>query len=294
VLMAHVFLSYVREDASMVDQLAAELSSGGIDVWMDRQSIKPGQRWDLAILDAIRSGDFFVACFSEKSLGTQRSVMNRELGLAVEELTLRPLKRAWFIPVLLSPCEIPELSIGGNATLRSIQFVSLYSHWQDGIEKILDAVSPNRPQRRGSSRNARMLEAIRLLDGSSDGRRRGVPLVSAFGRDAVPPLIKAIKVAESNKSDLNPYIECLGEIGPAAAAAVPAIIKCSQIRGTHSWTTYQALGKIGGPDALRTLSDAFLALKGTEIADTVLLALGHTGDPFRLADFDWRTETLAL
>jgi len=60
----HVFLSHVREDAERVERLAAELEARGIGTWIDRHRIKPGERWEKAIEDAIRSGAFFVACFS--------------------------------------------------------------------------------------------------------------------------------------------------------------------------------------------------------------------------------------
>jgi len=40
----HVFLSHVREDAERVDRLAADLEVHGIEAWIDRHKIKPGQR----------------------------------------------------------------------------------------------------------------------------------------------------------------------------------------------------------------------------------------------------------
>jgi hypothetical protein len=61
----HVFLSHVREDAERVERLAAELEARGIATWIDRHKIKPGKRSQKAIEDAIRSGAFLVACFSQ-------------------------------------------------------------------------------------------------------------------------------------------------------------------------------------------------------------------------------------
>jgi hypothetical protein len=278
VRMPHVFLSYVREDAPIVDQLARTLISQGIDVWIDRQSIKPGERWDLAIVEAIRAGDSFIACFSRHSVTKARSGMNRELALAVEELTLRPFNRAWFIPVLLSPCEIPELSIGGNATLRSIQYVALYEHWQAGISRVLDTLSPGRPTLREPSREQRVREAIDLL-GSSRQPGRGVPLVSAFGRDALPLLIEALTTGDSRKNRRTAlFIECLGEIGSAAAEAVPTILDCSNESEGLDFTVYRALGRIGSALAVDALIEAFSRFRGTERGDRILLAIGDAGD----------------
>lgn len=86
----HVFLSHVREDAERVERLAADLEARGVATWIDRHQIKPGQRWQKAIEDAIRSGAFFVACFSQAYVGRARSYMNEELLIAIEEVRLRP------------------------------------------------------------------------------------------------------------------------------------------------------------------------------------------------------------
>ncbi len=67
----HVFISDVRENQKQVDRLCHDLDSHGINVWLDRNDIKPGARWKNAIREAIRQGDFFIACFSDEytSLG---------------------------------------------------------------------------------------------------------------------------------------------------------------------------------------------------------------------------------
>ncbi len=51
--------------------------------------------------------------------------MNEELTVAIEELRLRPTDRAWFIPVLLDDCEVPDRSIGAGETLRTLQWIKL-------------------------------------------------------------------------------------------------------------------------------------------------------------------------
>ncbi len=66
--------------------------------------------------------------------------MNAELTLAIEELRQRQRDRSWFIPVLLSGAEPPDLEIGGGETLRDLQWVDLSSDWSEGISKIVDAI----------------------------------------------------------------------------------------------------------------------------------------------------------
>jgi hypothetical protein len=138
---SHVFISYVRDDKPIVDRLCEELGSRGIDYWRDEKDIPIGSRWKHGIARAIQSGSFFLACFSEKYHGRDKTYMNEELILAVEELRKRPTDRAWFLPVLLSNCEIPERSIGGGETLRDIQAVSLFENWNEGIQRIISAIT---------------------------------------------------------------------------------------------------------------------------------------------------------
>lgn len=141
--MPHVFISYVRENQEIVDRLCKELQASGVRYWLDREKINPGERWQYAIRDAIESGVFFVACFSNEYVQRSTSYMNEELVLAIEQLRLRPINRTWFIPVRLSDCTIPSLRIGGGDTLRHIQWVDLYGdNWHDGIRRLVQVVLP--------------------------------------------------------------------------------------------------------------------------------------------------------
>jgi uncharacterized LabA/DUF88 family protein len=138
----HVFLSHVREDAERVERLAAELEARGIGTWIDRHRIRPGQRWQKAIEDAIRSGAFFVACFSKAFAARGRSYMNEELLLAIEEVRLRPEEAAWFIPIRLDDCAIPERRIGPELSIRSFQWLDMYPDWAQSIERLAEAIRP--------------------------------------------------------------------------------------------------------------------------------------------------------
>jgi hypothetical protein len=69
--------------------------------------------------------------------------MNEELTLAIDELRQRPTERAWFIPVLLSECQVPARNIGAGETLRDIQWVELYRDWEEGIARIAATIDPD-------------------------------------------------------------------------------------------------------------------------------------------------------
>ena len=142
----HVFLSHVREDAERIDRLASDLEARDIETWIDRHKIRPGERWEKAIEDAIRSGAFFVACFSTAYSARDRTYMNEELHIAFQEVRLRPADRSWFIPIRLDDCEIPALPIAPNLTVRSFQWLDLFPNWEKGVERLAEAIaSSSRP-----------------------------------------------------------------------------------------------------------------------------------------------------
>lgn len=144
--MSHVFISYVRDDQEIVDRLCAELRSHGIEIWLDRDSIKPGLRWRSAIRKGITEGAFFIACFSRSYNERNRTYMNEEITAAIDELRTHSTDTAWFIPVLITEASVPDLEIGAGATLRDIQQVELYKNWNDGMRRIIQTISPTGKQ----------------------------------------------------------------------------------------------------------------------------------------------------
>jgi hypothetical protein len=68
----------------------------GRDRVVGQKKIEPGARWPDAIKNAIRDGKFFLACFSREFNERDRSYMNEELTLAIDELRERPSSRSWF------------------------------------------------------------------------------------------------------------------------------------------------------------------------------------------------------
>jgi len=137
--VAHVFLSYVRENGHTADRLAEELKKNGVMVWTDY--IDSGIRWRDAIKTAIRSGGFFLPCFSKEYSEHGRTYMNKELALAIDELRRTPSNRQWFIPILLDrAASIPRIQISSTEDLSGIHAVNLYEDWNEGIKKIIQAV----------------------------------------------------------------------------------------------------------------------------------------------------------
>jgi hypothetical protein len=123
----HVFISYVREDADAVDALCAILEAAQIPYWRDRSALGPGDAWRAKIREAIRQGSLvFLACFSENSRAKDRSYMNEELTLAVEEFRKMPPGRTWIIPVRFDDGDVPDWDLGAGRMLSDFNYCDLF------------------------------------------------------------------------------------------------------------------------------------------------------------------------
>lgn len=141
-MATHIFISYVHEDAQQIDRICETLKAANVDVWRDKERIAPGMRWQDSIRQAISQGAFFMACFSKQYWKRRETVMNTELGIAINELGKRRRDQTWFIPVRLDDCEVPDWSIGPGETLRDLQYADLFRSWPDGMRRILTVLTP--------------------------------------------------------------------------------------------------------------------------------------------------------
>ncbi len=178
--MKHVFISYCHENKTIVDRLCENLTSRGIKVWLDRNALEPGMQWKPAIQQAIHQGTYFVACFSKESNACEQTYMSEELALAVEKLRERHFDKVWFIPVKLNECEIPDIDIGGGATLRDLQYVNLYEDWGTGIQRIVNVMQSACAQE--------------LLNATNNAEDKGVECVLLRSENGIPYFIPFQKV----------------------------------------------------------------------------------------------------
>lgn len=125
----HVFISYVRQDEAAVDRLCDLLKAANIPYWRDRDSLGPGDSWQRVIRDAIRDGSaVFLACFSENQRAKEKSVMNDEIAIAVEEFRQRRPNKTWLIPVRFDDGDIDDWDLGAGRSLRGINYSDLFGH----------------------------------------------------------------------------------------------------------------------------------------------------------------------
>ena len=62
--MPKVFLSYSRKDSETALKLYQYLKNEGIEIWLDKEKLIPGQNWKYAISQAIKESTHFLALFS--------------------------------------------------------------------------------------------------------------------------------------------------------------------------------------------------------------------------------------
>ena len=216
--MPHVFISYVHEDTEIAQRLCKIFQTFDINVWIDREQIKPGSTWKDAIRDAISDGSFYIACFSKAFHERSKCYMNEELTLAIEELRLRPTDQSWFIPVLIDETTVPNRRIGGGETLKSLQWVELYRNWNDGIKRILSVLAPQ---------SAIVYELIQQLkETSARVRIRATDKLGTLGslaEEAVPSLIQLLD--DENDTVRAAAADALGKIGEFSDLVIMKLLK---------------------------------------------------------------------
>lgn len=279
--MAHVFISYVHEDWDVVIRLRDALKAYDIDVWLDRERIMPGVRWTDVIRDAISGGAFFIACFSEEYSKKDRTYMNEEIIVAIEELRLRPLNRAWFIPVLLSNTEIPNPSIGAGESLRALQWVDLSENWNEGIALILRAISPE---------SAKVLELVDALAHPSVEVRisaiENLAQIGAAGHNALPALLNALGDAQESVRDL--ALATLRSLGVSYDVIIPKLVSIFESTvdplNPHAamWTSspiYATLVGLGDGIVPAVVAEVDRPRKNLGVRNLLMFALVKIGAP---------------
>jgi TIR domain len=129
----HVFIAYAVEDLHHAERLYAALYAAGLNPWMDKRKLLPGQNWRLAISRAIRRSDCFIPCFSQTSV-RKRGQFPQELRTAIRTSDRMPLDDNFIFPVRLEECVVPA------RISAKYQYVDLFQDWEGGIVKLSDSI----------------------------------------------------------------------------------------------------------------------------------------------------------
>ena len=130
-----VFISYIREERERAEKFVTELknATSNLEPWMDTE-ILAGQDWEKEIKKAIKVSRYFIPLISSRAVeknGFTRKEFEYALNV-IKETQLR--KKIIVIPIRLDDCKIPY------SLLQRIQYVDLFPDWNQGFEKLLEAI----------------------------------------------------------------------------------------------------------------------------------------------------------
>jgi outer membrane protein assembly factor BamD (BamD/ComL family) len=122
-----VFLCHASGDKPQVWVLYKRLVVEGVDAWLDKEKLLPGQDWRVEIPRAVRESDVVVVCLSNKSI-TQEGYIQKEILFALDKKKKKPEGAIFLIPARLEDCIVPD-------RLSRWQWVDLFE--EDGFIKLL-------------------------------------------------------------------------------------------------------------------------------------------------------------
>ncbi len=151
--MALVFVSYSRKDETFVRRLAADLRRHGVPVWLDKDNIPAGARWDVSVENAVEDASHLLLVLSPASVRSPN--VRDEIDVALSEE-----KR--IIPVLLADCKPP-------LRVRRLQYTDFRGDYEAALGELLKVLPRTAAARSGPAgeRHARFWAG--LLERASIG-----------------------------------------------------------------------------------------------------------------------------
>ncbi len=233
--MAHVYLSYSRQDTDFIDLIEADLNERGHPVWRDTSNIRAHESWNEAIQNALCNAYAIVVAYS--SHAAQSNWVAQEIQYAQEN-------QIPIVLLVLEPCEVPDSvrdapvidfvnvqTSGGLAQLR------YYRHALSRLVKTLDDLYPVRvclmnlqakddivreeaARQLGNLGDEIAVEALiqALGDPDVDVRFAAAEALGKLGsRTAVKPLIRVLEQDEEDPDVRAVAAVSLGAIGDSSA-----------------------------------------------------------------------------
>lgn len=124
-----VFLCHAHADRDAVKALYTRLTKDGVDAWLDKEKLLPGQDWELEIRKAVREADVVVVCLSKQF--NQAGFRQKEVRLALDTAMEKPEGEIFIIPARLEDCDAPEI-------VQRYHWVDLFD--DNGYELLISAL----------------------------------------------------------------------------------------------------------------------------------------------------------
>jgi tetratricopeptide (TPR) repeat protein len=120
-----VFLCHAHADRDRVRALYDRLTKDGVEAWLDKEQLLPGQNWELEIRKAVRETDLVIVCLSKQF--NQAGFRQKEVKLALETAMEKTDDEIFIVPARLEECDTLE-------SLRRWHWVDLFE--AGGYEKL--------------------------------------------------------------------------------------------------------------------------------------------------------------
>ncbi len=126
------FLCHCREDADDVEEMGTMLQESGVNIWIDRQDLRSGDRWDQIIPKVIgEQVNYFIVLETPAMQGRTESYFYREINAALKRQEGFRFGMKFIFPAQLFPC--PSL-----VELHDFQRTDLTQ--PDGLQQLVDAI----------------------------------------------------------------------------------------------------------------------------------------------------------
>ena len=124
-----VFLCHAHADRDAVHDLYKRLKREGVDAWLDKEKLLPGQDWEREIRRAVHESDVIVVCLSKQF--NLAGFRQKEVRLALDTAMEQPDGEIFIIPARLEECE-------NLSSLQKWHWVDLFE--EDGYYNLILAL----------------------------------------------------------------------------------------------------------------------------------------------------------
>lgn len=175
-----VFLCHARTDQAAARVLYGRLSADGYGVWLDEESVLPGQKKKDVISKAEQNSDIIVICLSNSSI-KEEGYFQREYNHALDISKEKPPGTIFIIPARFNDCEVPN-------DLGELHWVDLFE--DGGYERLKRALEFKSNQEQNT--NEQVEAGIDLAQDNNNTNAQMQPSVFAKQEHQVSPDIQPV------------------------------------------------------------------------------------------------------